>query len=294
MTEAKIADLLPRIRKVQASEITEWEIYRRLARRAGPGKNGEILERIADDEKRHHDFWMELTGEAQAPCRLRVMAYTLLTRFLGLTFTLKLMERGEDFAQKEYGRLREIEGVEKIIQEEEAHEKELLDMLHDEPLQYVGSIVLGLNDALVELTGALAGFTLALPDGRVVAVAGLVTGIAASLSMAASEYLSSKSEMDGAGVKSPLKSAVYTGLAYVGAVIFLILPFFLLPGVFLALGTTLAVAVAIIAAFTFYLSVAKDLAFRARFFEMSAISLGVAAVSFGIGWLARGLLGVEV
>ena len=294
MTDAKIADLLPRIRKVQASEITEWEIYRRLARRAGPGKNGEILERIAGDEKRHHDFWKELTGEAMAPSRLRVLAYTLMARVLGLTFTLKLMERGEDFAQKEYGRLREIEGVEKIIQEEEAHEKELLDMLHDEPLQYVGSIVLGLNDALVELTGALAGFTLALPDGRVVAVAGLVTGIAASLSMAASEYLSSKSEADGPGAKNPLKSAVYTGLAYVGAVVFLILPFFLLPGVFLALGTTLAVAVAIIAAFTFYLSVAKDLAFRVRFLEMSAISLGVAAVSFGIGWLARGLLGVEV
>ncbi len=294
MTDPKITDLLPRIGKVQASEITEWAIYRRLARRAGPGRNGEILERIAGDEKRHHDFWKELTGRAQAPSRLRVLAYTLLARLLGLTFTLKLMERGEDFAQKEYGRLREIEGVEKIIQEEEAHEKELLDMLHDEPLQYAGSIVLGLNDALVELTGALAGFTLALSNGRIVAVAGLVTGIAASLSMAASEYLSSKSEVGGPAGKSPLKSAFYTGGAYVGAVVLLILPFFLLSPVFLALGVTLALAVGIIAAFTFYLSVARDLPFRGRFLEMTAISLGVAAVSFGIGWLARGLLGVDV
>ncbi len=294
MAEAKITDLLPRILRVQQAEITECEIYRRLARRARSGRNREILERIAEDEKRHHDFWKEQTGEAQEPNRLRVLAYTFLGRFLGLTFALKLMERGEDFAQKEYERLKVVEGVERIIQEEEAHEKELLDMLHDEPLQYAGSIVLGLNDALVELTGALAGFTLALADGRVVAVAGLVTGIAASLSMAASEYLSSKSETDRPASKSPFKSALYTGGAYVGAVVLLILPFFLLSPVFLALGVTLALAVGIIAAFTFYLSVAKDLRFKPRFLEMTAISLGVAAVSFGIGWLARGLLGVEV
>ncbi len=294
MTEAKIADLLPRVRRVQQAEITECEIYRRLARRARSAKNREILERIAGDEKRHYDFWREQTGEAREPKRLQVLAYTLMGRFLGLTFALKLMERGEDFAQKEYERLKAVDGVERILQEEEAHEKELLDLLHDEPLQYAGSIVLGLNDALVELTGALAGFTLALADGRVVAVAGLVTGIAASLSMAASEYLSSKSETDRPASKNPFKSALYTGGAYVGVVIFLILPFFLLSPVFLALGVTLALAVGIIAAFTFYLSVAKDLAFKPRFLEMAAISLGVAAVSFGIGWLARGLLGVEV
>ncbi|MDI6704563.1 MAG: VIT1/CCC1 transporter family protein [bacterium] len=82
-------------------------------------------------------------------------------------------------------------------------------------------MVLGLNDALVELTGALAGFTFALQNTRVVAMAGLITGVAASLSMTTSEYLSTKSE---GGAKSPFKASVYTGSAYVLTVMFLIFP----------------------------------------------------------------------
>ena len=50
----------------------------------------------------------------------------------------------------------------------------------------MGSVVLGLNDELVEFTGALAGFTLALSDHRLIALTGSITGIAAALSMASS------------------------------------------------------------------------------------------------------------
>jgi VIT1/CCC1 family predicted Fe2+/Mn2+ transporter len=46
----------------------------------------------------------------------------------------------------------------------------------------------------VELTGALSGLTLAFRNTRLIAMAGLITGIAASLSMAGSEYLATKSE----------------------------------------------------------------------------------------------------
>ena len=46
--------------------------------------------------------------------------------------------------------------------------------------------------------------------------------------------------------------------------------------------------------FTFYISVAKDIPFRERFLEMAIISLGIAAVTFGIGFLIRTFLGLEV
>jgi len=279
---------------VQRAELTEHEIYLRLASRMRDRDNAKLLERIGADEKRHHDFWRSLTKHEVRPNRLQIWFYVLLGRVLGLTFALKLMERGEDLAQSEYAKMRDIPGVETIIHDEEEHERELIDLLHDEPLEYAGSIVLGLNDALVELTGALAGLSLALGNGRLVAVAGLVTGIAASLSMAASEYLSSKSEDPGDGAKNPLKAALYTGSAYVVAVILLILPFFLLHTVLAALAATLTVAVAIIAVFTFYISVAKELRFWPRFLEMAGISLGVAAISFVIGWILRSTLGIEV
>ena len=47
-------------------------------------------------------------------------------------------------------------------------------------------MVLGLNDALVELTGTIAGLTFVLTNTTLIAMAGIITGIAATLSMAAS------------------------------------------------------------------------------------------------------------
>ena len=63
---------------------------------------------------------------------------------------------------------------------------------------------------------------------------------------------------------------------------------------YLALSLTLINAIVVIFIFTFYISVAKDFQFKRRFWEMALISLGVAAVSFGIGVLVRIFIGVEV
>jgi VIT1/CCC1 family predicted Fe2+/Mn2+ transporter len=152
-------------------------------------------------------------------------------------------------------------------------------------------VVLGLNDALVELTGALAGFTFALQNTKLIALTGSIMGFAAALSMAASEYLSTKAEET---EKSPLKASAYTGAAYIVTVVALILPYLLLPNLFACLGCSLAIAIAVIAAFNYYISVAKDQRFSARFFEMAGLSLVVAALSFGIGFLMRTFLGIEI
>ena len=118
-----------------------------------------------------------------------------------------------------------------MAKEEDEHEKALIDMLDEERLKYIGSMVLGLNDALVELSGALAGFTFALTESRLVGVAGLITGVAATLSMGASEYLSQRSE---SGELHPLKAAIYTGIAYLITVTLLVAPYFIVPNVYLA------------------------------------------------------------
>jgi len=202
------------------------------------------------------------------------------------------MENGEDLAQGAYDRLKEISPqIESIINDEEKHESELIDLINEERLKYVSSIVLGLNDALVELTGALAGFTLALQNTRLIAIIGLITGIAASMSMAASEYLSTKHEETD---KTPLKACVYTGITYIGTVIFLIMPYLLFKNIFLCLSITVTNALLLILIFTFYTSVAKGLKFRKRFLEMAGISLGIAIINFFIGFAIRKVFGVEV
>jgi len=276
----------------QRNEITEYYIYRHLASIARDEANASVLERIAEAEKSHYQFWKGLSGEDVEPNRRRILWYTWVSRILGLTFGLKLMENGEGKAEENYEQIAQyIPEAHRIAAEEDEHERELIALIQEERLQYVGSVVLGLNDALVELTGTLAGLTLALQNVRLIAIAGLITGIAASLSMAASEYLSVKSGENG---QEPVKAALYTGAAYVLTVIFLILPFFLCSSYLAALAFTLAVAILVILAFTYYISVARDMPFKRRFLEMAAISLGVAILSFGIGYAVRAVLQVDV
>ncbi|MDD1668042.1 MAG: VIT1/CCC1 transporter family protein, partial [Methanomicrobiales archaeon] len=184
-------------------------------------------------------------------------------------------------------------GLEAVLRDEEKHEKELIALVNEQRLQYTGAIVLGLNDALVELTGTLAGLTLALQDTRVIAMAGLITGIAAALSMGSAEYLSTKSEA-GDGAKNPLRAAMYTGIAYIITVLFLIAPYLIFTNFYLALAVTVMNAIIVILIFTFYISVTRDLDFRGRFIEMAGVSLGVAGLSFLMGILVRVLLGVDV
>lgn len=280
------------IETYQRIEITEHNIYKRLARSIKDPENRKILEQIADDELRHYEDWEKYSQRKIKPNMWQVWKYYLISRVLGFTFGIKLMENGEEKAQENYGRLRgKIPDIDKWIHEEEVHEQKLLAMLDEERLRYAGSVVLGLNDALVELTGALAGLTLALQNVKLIALSGLITGIAASLSMAASEYLSTRSEET---QKQPVRAAIYTGIAYIITVMLLVLPYLLIQNYIIDLAITLAVAVLIIAGFNYYISVAKDEPFRPRFLEMAGLSLGVALFSFIIGYFIRQWLGVDI
>jgi len=276
----------------QRNEITEHFIYERLSQSIKDPNNKRTLKRIARDELKHYNFWKRYTQKDVKPDKLMIWRYFLISRVFGITFGMKLMEKGEDQAQVIYERIsKSVPDAESIVEDEDRHEKELIELIDEERLRYVGSMILGLNDALVELTGALAGFTFALQDTHLVAVTGFITGIAASLSMAASEYLSTKSE-DAA--KNPVKASVYTGVAYILTVLLLILPYMLFTNLYLCLGAAILSAISIVFVFTFYISVAKDMPFIRRFLEMTSISLAVATLTFAIGFLVRIFLHIEV
>jgi VIT1/CCC1 family predicted Fe2+/Mn2+ transporter len=276
----------------QQTEITEHHIYKRLAKKVNSPENAKIIEQIAEDELRHYNGWKNYTNQDIEPRWFYVWFYYLVSVIFGFTFGIKLMEQGEENAQKNYaGLANDIPEALKFQHEEDVHEEQLINMLDEERLRYAGSIVLGLNDALVELTGALAGLTLALQDVKLIALSGLITGIAASMSMAASEYLSTRSEDTS---KQPVRAAIYTGIAYIITVALLVLPYLLFENYILDLIITLTIAVVIIAVFNYYISVAKGESFRARFAEMAGLSLGVALFSFVIGYFIRQWLGVEV
>ena len=288
LTQKTSATLL----KLQQAEITEYRIYQKIAAATTDPHNREILTRIAEQENEHYLIWKKYTGRDVAPDLYRVWYYYLLARILGITFAIKLMEGIEKRAQQTYREIGTIiPEVKEIVAHEEAHERELIGLLDEERLRYVGSVVLGLNDALVEFTGTLAGLTFALQNSQVIAMAGLITGVAASLSMGASEYLSQKS---GEGSQNAGKAALYTGTAYIFTVFLLVLPFLLFSNPYVALPITLGCAILVIFLFTFYISIAKDLPFVRRFLEMVAISMGIAGISFVIGLIIRMVLHVDL
>ncbi len=286
------ADLKQKLLFVQKNEITEFYVYSYLARVIKDKNNSEVLLKIANDELAHYHYWKRLTNTEVKPNRIKVYFYNLMARIFGITFSIKLMEKGEQKAEKFYSTIVDrLPEAEKIIAEENSHENSLIDMLDEEKLRYAGSIVLGLNDALIELTGALAGLTFAIQKTQLIALAGLITGIAASFSMAASNYLSEKAEGEN---KNYIKSAIYTGMAYIVTVILLVLPYLLLTNPFIALPITIAIAILIIFVFNYYISIAKDLSFKHRFLEMVILNLIVTIITFTIGILVREVIGIEV
>ena len=293
MTGNLSTESLKIIRQMQQNELTESVIYEKIAAFAKGEENKQTLLRLSREEHAHYEIWKKYTGEELKPEKGRILKYTMLARILGFTFAVKLMEKGEEHAQSEYDMLaEEVPESVYIRQQEEEHEAALLEMLDEERLQYVGSMVLGLNDALVELTGSLAGFAFALQNTRLIALSGLIVGISATFSMASSEFLAARSE----GRSDALKSCSYTGIAYLLTVIALIAPYLIFPVTqFIpALLCMLLVVILIIAGFTYYTSVAQDEPFKSRFLEMAVISISVAVLSFVVGILAKKFLGIDL
>ena len=269
------------LKKAQQDELVGQYVYNSLSKLIKDPHNSKILARISDDEKRHVNIFRKYTGEDLKVNKYKVFFYVFISRIFGLTFGIKLQEKAEEEAQKNYkNMLKVIPEMKDIIADEEKHEAELISMIYEEKLSYMSSVVLGLNDALVELTGALAGFTLSVQNSKIIALLGLITGISASFSMAASEYLSTRAEQDPEQQKRAGKSAFYTGVAYILTVLALVTPFFLIKNYFYSLITTILIALAIIFVFNYYISVVNDYSFKKRFMEMAIISMGVASLSF--------------
>ncbi len=276
----------------QINEKTEYVAYGNLSDIAKNPKDKKFFKELQEKELKHYNFWKNLSGVDVEPNLFKSKFYVFIAKYFGTNFGVQFMERSKKHSNTFDRELRESgeKNVIDIVAEQESDEKRILEKIDKSELAYTSSIILGLNDALVELTGALAGFTLALQNPKIVATAGFITGVAASFSMAASEYLSTKEE----GGKNPLTASIYTGFTYLFTVLFLITPFFLISHPIVSLAVTLTISVFLIAIFNFYISVAKNLSFSKRAGEMITISLGVAAFNFFIGFAAKKFLNLEL
>ncbi len=285
-------DLREKLIKYQKDEAVGYRIYSKLSLlKSVSEKNSKILKKIAEDELNHYNILKKYTKTDINANPIVILFFVILAKIFGVVFCVKVMEAAEGDAQESYKSISNIiPEAKRILEDETRHEKLLIDMLHEERIEYISSMVLGISDAIVELTGALAGVSLALQNAKLIGIVGVVTGISASLSMGSSEYLSQKAEKG----EHPLKAAFYTTFAYFVTVLALVIPFFLFTNFYYALALMFFDATIVILIFSFFLSVVKETSFKKSFIEMFTISFSVSIISFVIGYLARKILNVNI
>jgi len=284
--------LRKKLLKYQKNEITEHLVYLNLAKQA-KGNNAVILKKIADDELRHYHQFREYTGQDVRPDKVKVFFYSFVTVMLGLTFTLKMMENGEEAAEESYETVEDTyPQIQKIILDEVNHEHLLLAEVDDEHLNYLGSIALALNNSAQEFTGIAVGLTFALQNAKATGSTTLVSGLAATLAMMASEYLSQKTEKHDDAKGNPMKAALYAGGVYLGMVLMIVTPYFIFHSHIHAMLVTVAAVFMVMVIFSFFMSVVKDLKFGKVLAEGLAITVMVVIASYVIGILASKYLGL--
>ncbi|MGZ4920547.1 MAG: VIT1/CCC1 transporter family protein [Halobacteriota archaeon] len=249
-----------RVLKAQQMEITEYELYQKLAKTAKEHENREVLTHIAQDQLRYYTQLKAVTDQDITPSAFDLYAYYWIARVFGVIFMMKLRE----FAiRRRYTSLAgAYPDVVSACPREMGHIASLRDSMTEERLLYMGALVLGLNDAIVEITGAVAGFTFALQSTTLIALASIITGIAGALSMASSEYLEKQSE---SAALSAAKAAVYTGGSYLLTAAILVAPYFFFSSYLTALAWMLVFAFVIIAFFSVYSAFLTNQRFSSRF-----------------------------
>lgn len=275
--------------ETQEKEITEYLIYKRLSEKA-KGKNSSILKKISNDELFHYNKWKEYTKTQVQPNRLKVIKYLIINQIFGLMFMMKLLEGNEEKAQNNYSIIsKQLPEANKVLEEEVEHEKLLIEMVDEKRLNYLSSIISGLNDAMIELAGELAGFTFALQNPALIGFAGLIAGIAQFLSSSASEielFLTERTLEN----KNAIKKSFFEGSIYLITVFFLIIPFFFVNDPFFAMGISAFNSFLIIIFLTYYVSIVKELSLKKMFSITLLITLGIGTLSFIIGWIVKTIL----
>ncbi len=274
-------------------ELLSIKLYTKILRKFKKDpKRYEAMERLIKEDYKHLEITNHyLKKPVKRVCFLRLGWHYFLNFLFGFTFSLRVLERVENKLRRSYGYFNDPVFL-RIKAEEDIHTELLETILDNHKLEYVSMVVLSLNDAIVEMSAGIAGYSLSLGNNKVIYIIAIITGIAAALSMAASSFLSSRQSEN----LSPFKSLVLTGLAYLLVVFLLTSPFL----IFIKANNSLipliimgVVALLVIFIFNYYISVAKRQSLAKNFFTMALVALLVATISFLIGFAINKLVPIK-
>jgi len=293
LQETLSPDFVKLATKSARDEYTDGAVYKMLSRRERNPSFKKALEDLAKGEQSHYEFWKYYTPDFAASVNGLKVYFTLILRvILGLTFTMKFLERHEEALHQRYrGMLTRIPPSDKarfeaMLEEEEHQEELLMGEIHEGRVKYMSFIVLGLADAVVEISGIHAGSLGIFNRTEFAGLAGVVAGMAASIAMASAAYAQAKQGFEG----SAKWSAIYTGVSYMITAIFLALPYFLTASMVTALGASLTVGVILVAMMTYYDTIISARKFKRQFAEIAGIIFAATLVLYIVGTLIRDYL----
>ena len=155
----------------------------------------------------------------------------------------------------------------------------------------LGSMVLGIHDALVSTLGLIAGLVFALTTNYVIVLTGIIASVAAALSMTASQYLAEKANGNS---ECPFAQGLVTGAAYVITSTCLLMPFIFITQTFYAMGISYIIAILVIVAFNLLKTKIRSEPFWPHFLEMLIICSVVTFVAFIIGVCAKNCFNIDI
>jgi VIT1/CCC1 family predicted Fe2+/Mn2+ transporter len=270
-----------------SDEFSDYTLYDRLSKTVGTDSPfAGVLKHLSTTEHGHYEFWRKyVPGEEPKTARLKLYWILFLRRFFGLTFATRYLDRHESKVVSEYAGLASLipesdrPAFEEMVADEREHEKAFAMKVESAAVRYISFVVLGLADALVEISGIHAGWLGLFDKTEIAGLAGVIAGGAASLAMASAAFAQAKQGFRG----SARLSAVYTGVSYFITAVILATPYFLTSNMLLALGTSLTLAVVILAVTTWYSIVIQQKAFLRDFVEILAILFATTIVVFLLG-----------
>jgi len=279
-------EVLRQVARAQINEVTEYHIYKHLARNVKSPSNRSVLNKIADEELEHYRFWMDYNDEVE-PRWWKVKLYILLSRLFGMVFGLKLMERAESSAQKNYLELSKvIPGVGKIIEQETSHEKTLLNMLSDLRIRSFGTWLISMNMVLFVMAGILIALPYLMTSGFAIGTAGVLTAIVVSLADFSNTFLL---KIFGKLNRELFMKSLRRLLTGILSGILVSLPFFILERGFVPLIISVTIILFLSCSINFYYAVISDQPILNRLLRVILTFIiigGMVSVSF----LALGLI----
>jgi vacuolar iron transporter family protein len=291
---------LQKVARVRMSdEWSDYTLYERLSKTVGTSSPfSEVLKTLSATEHGHYEFWRKyVPGEQPKLAKLKLYWILFLRRFFGLTFATRYLDRHEANVVVEYAGLAPLipesdrADFEAMVADEKEHERAFAMKVESSAVAYISFVVLGLADALVEISGIHAGWLGLFEKTEIAGIAGIIAGGAASLAMASAAFAQAKQGFKG----SARLSAGYTGVSYFITAVLLATPYFLTSNMVLALGSSLAVAVIILAVTTWYSTVVSEKAFFRDFVEILLILFATTLVVFTLGYaVSAAFPGVKV